>query len=553
MVMYSKLFSACLYGIDGKLIEVEVDLSNGIPQTTVVGLPDTAVREAVERVRSAIKNCGYTFPLQRVTINLAPADLRKEGSAFDLAIALAILAASKQIVLPENERVLIIGELSLDGVLRPVSGVISMVDLAKRQGFGAVLLPMDNAEEAMLISGISIYGLNHLNDLAATVDISNPEGEASYHGKAFSKEHSNRKQTSVSPKNGTLVITSFKHLQASKREYSSLLSPKTPSVKDYSDVLGQRHVKRALTIAAAGWHNIMLIGPPGTGKTMLIRRLPSILPALTEEEALEVTKIYSSAGNFKETESDLIRSRPFRSPHHTISAAGLVGGGSIPKPGEVSLSHHGVLFLDELPEFARGALEVLRQPLEEREVTISRTRAAFTFPANFLLAVSMNPCPCGYLGAEPPLPRCTCSPYRVAQYRERISGPLLDRIDMHVEVPRPVNWQTDRQPLSSGEMKAAVLRAQHIQQQRYAKLEIGYNSELNGRALRKYADISREAEQLLQTTFQAIGLSMRAYDRIIKLSRTIADVEGSARIAANHIAEAIQYRQLDRQVTDNLN
>ncbi|WP_110933130.1 YifB family Mg chelatase-like AAA ATPase [Paenibacillus bouchesdurhonensis] len=551
--MYSKLFSACLYGIDGKLIEVEVDLSNGIPQTTVVGLPDTAVREAVERVRSAIKNCGYTFPLQRVTINLAPADLRKEGSAFDLAIALAILAASKQIVLPENERVLIIGELSLDGVLRPVSGVISMVDLAKRQGFGAVLLPMDNAEEAMLISGISIYGLNHLNDLAATVDISNPEGEASYHGKAFSKEHSNRKQTSVSPKNGTLVITSFKHLQASKREYSSLLSPKTPSVKDYSDVLGQRHVKRALTIAAAGWHNIMLIGPPGTGKTMLIRRLPSILPALTEEEALEVTKIYSSAGNFKETESDLIRSRPFRSPHHTISAAGLVGGGSIPKPGEVSLSHHGVLFLDELPEFARGALEVLRQPLEEREVTISRTRAAFTFPANFLLAVSMNPCPCGYLGAEPPLPRCTCSPYRVAQYRERISGPLLDRIDMHVEVPRPVNWQTDRQPLSSGEMKAAVLRAQHIQQQRYAKLEIGYNSELNGRALRKYADISREAEQLLQTTFQAIGLSMRAYDRIIKLSRTIADVEGSARIAANHIAEAIQYRQLDRQVTDNLN
>lgn len=393
--MYSKLFSACLYGIDGKLIEVEVDLSNGIPQTTVVGLPDTAVREAVERVRSTIKNCGYTFPLQRVTINLAPADLRKEGSAFDLAIALAILAASKQIVLPENERVLIIGELSLDGVLRPVSGVISMVDLAKRQGFGAVLLPMDNAEEAMLISGISIYGLNHLNDLAATVDISNPEGEASYHGKAFSKEHSNRKQTSVSPKNGTLVITSFKHLQASKREYSSLLSPKTPSVKDYSDVLGQRHVKRALTIAAAGWHNIMLIGPPGTGKTMLIRRLPSILPALTEEEALEVTKIYSSAGNFKETESDLIRSRPFRSPHHTISAAGLVGGGSIPKPGEVSLSHHGVLFLDELPEFARGALEVLRQPLEEREVTISRTRAAFTFPANFLLAVSMNPCPCG--------------------------------------------------------------------------------------------------------------------------------------------------------------
>lgn len=525
MSMYGKLYSACLYGIDGVLIEVEVDLSSGIPQVNLVGLPDSAVREAVERVRSAIKNCGYTFPLQRVTINLAPADLRKTGSAFDLAIALGLLAASEQIRLPEEEHLLILGELSLDGTLRPVPGVLAMVDLAMKQGFTSVLLPKDNAPEAMLLDGIHVYGLRHLQELA-------PEG--------------------FTDKKGTqapLHLSSLSHLQI---HHDHLVTAKEPVLfpppsEDYSDVLGQQHVKRALTIAAAGMHNIVLIGPPGTGKTMLIRRLPTILPPLSQEEALEVTKIYSSAGKLKGSGGDLMSTRPFRSPHHTISGAGLIGGGSIPRPGEVSLAHHGVLFLDELPEFSRGVLEVLRQPLEERVVSISRSRASFTFPARFLLAASLNPCPCGFFAAEPPLPPCTCSPARIAQYREKISGPLLDRIDMHVEVPRPANWQSDVQPLSSAEMRAAIERAEAIQLNRYRNYTFTRNSELSGRMLRKFAPLDAAASRLLEASFETLGLSMRAHDRIIKLARTIADLEGSDRIVSAHIAEAIQYRQLDRR------
>lgn len=320
-----------------------------------------------------------------------------------------------------------------------------------------------------------------------------------------------------------------------------------PPLLDYSDVLGQRQIKRALTIAAAGFHNIVLIGPPGTGKTMLVQRLPSILPPLTSEESLEVTKIYSSAGKLGDSSQGLILRRPFRSPHHTISAGGLIGGGGIPKPGEVSLAHHGVLFLDELPEFSRNVLEVLRQPLEDRFVTISRSRASFTFPAHFLLAGSLNPCPCGYQGAEPPLPKCTCTPWRIAQYREKISGPLLDRIDMQVEVPRPQRWQEDSQPLGSGAMREQVMAAERIQQERYHGSPITRNSELYGSLLRRFAPLNPDAAKLLQVSFDTLGLSMRAYDRIIKLSRTIADLAGETRIRAEHVAEAIQYRQLDRR------
>lgn len=526
--MYDKLYSACLYGIDGVLIEVEVDLSSGIPQTNLVGLPDSAVREAVQRVRSAVKNCGFIYPMQRVTINLAPADLRKEGTTFDLAIALALLSASGQITLPED-RLLMIGELSLDGSLRPVPGVLSMVDLARRNGFTSVLLPASNAQEALLIEGIRVYGLNHLNELSKDLLVDR------------SKE---------SP----LQLKSLSHLEMVPLEQG--VDIHTFSTEEhtlnFSDVLGQRHVKRALMIAAAGMHNIILIGPPGTGKTMLMRRLPTIMPPLTEEEALEVTKIYSSAGKFNQTNRELIRHRPFRSPHHTISSGGLIGGGSIPKPGEVSLAHHGVLFLDELPEFSRQVLEVLRQPLEENQVTISRTRATFTFPANFILAGSLNPCPCGYLGSEPPLPRCTCNLYRVAKYRERISGPMLDRIDMHVEVPRQKQWK-DELPLSSEDMTPQIRIAEDIQRKRYTGLGISRNSQLSGSTLRTFARLDPTAEQLLNISFNELGLSMRAHDRIVKLARTIADLEESEQICPGHVAEAIQYRQLDRKVLDQQN
>ncbi len=511
-MMYSQLFSASLQGIDAFIVEIETHLDNAVPTFTIVGLPDSAVKESRERVTAAIKNSDLVFPSKKITVNLAPADVRKEGSAFDLSIALGVLSALNIIDSAALKKTLILGELSLEGSLRPIHGVLSIAMTASKSGFDTILLPSENADEAAMVEGLKVIPVESLKQ---TFGYLNNEIE-------------------IQPRKVDIEALFNKGFEA--------------DLPNMSDVKGQENVKRAMEVSSAGGHNMLMIGPPGSGKTMLAKRLPSILPPLTLNESLETTKIHSVAGILSKNEA-LVTVRPFRSPHHTISDAALVGGGMNKiRPGEISLSHHGVLFLDELPEFARNVLEVLRQPIEEKSIRISRTKLSVEYPANFMLVCSMNPCPCGNFGDINK--ECSCTPQQIQRYSGKISGPLLDRIDIHVEVPA-VKYQelsSNRNGESSEKVRARVIAARKKQSERFKdNRAIFKNADMGTKEIRQYCRLDTASQDLLKMAMTKLGLSARAYDRILKVSRTIADLSGSENIEPNHISEAIQYRSLDRE------